>query len=144
MPRSESIGNISDLQGNQTPKEMNTDIETRLTNLERTISLVLSEIADINQRLDIQRQPKAPSKKDKKQKGKPSGSKDKKPKRTPPSEIITALLKKKPHSRAEIESETGMDTEAVRKCVGWMIKQDLIEKITEQDNNGNSRWRLTQ
>ena len=66
----------------------------------------------------------------------------KKPKRTPPSEILTALLKKKPHSRAEIESETGMDTEAVTKCVTWMKKQDLIEKTTDKDRDGNSRWSL--
>lgn len=137
MPRSESIGNISDLQGNQTPKETNFDIETRLTNLERTISLVLSEIADINQRLDIQAQPKAPSKKDKKQKGKPSSSKDKKPKRAPPSEIVTGLLKEKPMNITEIESKTDMDTAAIEKCLNYMKRKALI---IETDNN---RYTLT-
>lgn len=64
------------------------------------------------------------------------------PKRTPPSEIITALLKQKPHSRSEMEAETGMDTEAVTKCVTWMKGQNLIEKTTDKDGDGNSRWSL--
>ena len=68
--------------------------------------------------------------------------KKEKPKKTPPSEIITALLKQKPHSRAEMEAETGMDTEAVTKCVTWMKKQDFIEKTTDKDGDGNSRWSL--
>ena len=64
------------------------------------------------------------------------------PKRTPPSEIITALLKLKPHSRVEMEAQTGMDTEAIKKCINWMKKQDLIEKTTNKDRDGNSRWSL--
>ena len=65
-----------------------------------------------------------------------------KTKKTPPSEIITALLKQKPHSRSEMEAETGMDTEAVTKCDTWMKGQNLIEKTNDKDGDGNSRWGL--
>ena len=36
-----------------------------------------------------------------------------------------------------MEAETGLDTEAVKKCVTWMSKKDFIEKTTEKDDDGN-------
>ena len=76
------------------------------------------------------------------QKSKPPAPKPKKaqPKKIAPSEIIKALLKHKPQSRSEMEAETGLDTESVKKCVTWMLKKDFIEKTTEKDEDGNSRW----
>ena len=76
------------------------------------------------------------------QKSKPLTPKPKKaqPKKIAPSEIIKALLKHKPQSRSEMEAETGLDTEAVKKCVTWMSKKNFIEKTTEKDEDGNSRW----
>ena len=151
MPKtnqSKTLGNLNDFT---TTPQFDPDTD-RITALEKRVATLEHLLNDIMHQLDKpDTQPK--SKLNRKPKGnrEPRGQKSKTPtpnpkkaktKKTPPSEIITALLKNKPHSRAEMEAETGMDTEAVTKCVTWMKKQDLIEKTTDKDRDGNSRWSL--
>ena len=127
-----------------TPEQ--TTLDARLANVEKTLILCLSEIADINERLDRpSEQPKS------KAKAKPNGkTKPKaiatKPKPTPPSEQITALLKANgAMSRAEMQEHLPLDDEAIKKCLGWMRKNQLaVKHDTEKDADGNSRWFLCQ
>ena len=114
-----------------------TGLSVRILQVETLLNDVMHEIDKPNI------QPKSKTNgKPKAQKSKPPAPKPKKaqPKKIAPSEIIKALLKHKPQSRSEMEAETGLDTEAVKKCVTWMSKKDFIEKTTEKDEDGNSRW----
>lgn len=124
-----------------------TALEKRVATLELLLNDVMHQLdtPDTQPKSKVNGKPKGNGK-PKAQKSKPPTPKPKKdtPKKTPPSEILTALLKQKPHSRSEIEAATGMDTEAVRKCVIWMTNQDFIEKTTDKDGDGNSRWSLKQ
>jgi hypothetical protein len=145
--QSATLGSVNDFTS--TPPMTDTE---RITALEKRVATLEDLLNDVMHQLDQPNtQPKS------KQNGKPKGNekpkvqkskpptpepKKEKPKKTPPSQILAALLKQKPHSRAEMEASTGMDTEAIRKCVTWMTKQDLIEKTTEKDDDGNSRWSL--
>ena len=147
MPKTnqpKTIGNLNDFA---TTPQSDPDTD-RITALEKRVETLEMLVNDMMHQLDkSDTQPKSKlngNGKPKVQKSKTPTPKPKKakPKKTPPSEILTALLKKKPHSRAEMESETGMDTEAVTKCVTWMKKQDLIEKTTDTDRDGNSQWSL--
>ena len=123
----------------------------RITALEKRVATLELLLNDVIHQLDKpDRQPKSkvngngkPNKNRKQAKAEKAAAL-KKPKPIPPSEILTALLKQKPHSRAEMEAATGMDTEQITKCVTWMKKQDLIEKTTDKDADNNSRWRLKQ
>ena len=147
MTKTKQSKSLGSLQNFATTPQFESDTE-RITALEKRVATLELLLNDVMHQLDKpDRQPKA------KTNGKPKAQKSKtptpkpknaKPKKTPPSEIITALLKQKPHSRAEIETATGMDTEAISKCITWMKKQDFIEKTTEKDDDGNSLWRLTQ
>ena len=116
-------------------------LEQRVATLEGLLNNVMHQLdkpdTQPKSKLNGNGKPKA-----QKLKGATPKPKNAKTKKAPPSEIITALLKQKPHSRAEMEASTGMDTEVIRKCVTWMTKQDLIEKTTEKDDDGNSRWSL--
>lgn len=124
----------------------------RITALERRVATLEGLLNDVMHQLDKpDSQPKSKMNGKPKGNGKPKAQKSKTPtpkpkkaktKKTPPSQMITSLLKQKPHSRAEMEASTGMDTAAIRKCMTWMTKQDLIEKTTEKDDDGNSRWSL--
>ena len=142
--QSKSLGSLDNFA---TTPHFESDAE-RITALEQGVATLEGLLNDVMHQLDKpDTQPKSKlngNGKPKVQKSKTPTPKPKKakPKKTPPSEILTALLKKKPHSRAKMESETGMDTEAVTKCVTWMKKQDLIEKTTDKDIDGNSRWSL--
>ena len=145
MPKttqSKTLGSLENFAASP-PPETETD---RITSLEKRVSTLEGLLNDVMHQLDKPNtQPKSKMNgKPKAQKSKPPTPKPKKdtPKKTAPSEILTALLKQKPHSRAEMEAETGLDTEAIRKCVIWMTKQDLIEKTTDKDGDGNSRWSL--
>ena len=147
MPKttqSKTLGSLENFAASP-PPETETD---RITSLEKRVSTLEGLLNDVMHQLD---KPNTPPKskmngKLKAQKSKPPTPKPKKakPKKIAPSEIIKALLKHKPQSRSEIEAETGLDTEAVKKCVTWMSKKDFIEKTTEKDDDGNSRWQLKQ
>ena len=108
-----------------------------LTGLSVRILQVETLLNDVMHQLDKPNtQPKSKMNgKPKAQKSKPPTPKPKKakPKKIAPSEIIKALLKHKPQSRSEMEAETGLDTEAVKKCVTWMSKKDFIEKTKDKD-----------
>ena len=147
MPKhnqTKSLGSLTNFQSAPPPPpETETD---RITALEKRVSTLEGLLNDVMHQLDKPNtQPKSKRNGDRKaQKSKPPTPKSKEdtPKKTPPSEIITALLKQTPHSRAEIEAETDMDTEAVKKCISWMRTKNFVEKIKEKDEEGNSRWRL--
>ena len=154
MPKhnqSATLGSMSDFVTTTPAHEPDTD---RITALEKRVATLELLLNDVMHQLDKPNtQPKSKVNGNPKGNGKPKVQKSRlpptpKPKqakaKTPPSEIITALLKQNPQSRAEIESETGMDTEAVTKCVTWMKKRDLIEKTTDTDTDGNSKWRRKQ
>lgn len=147
MPKTNQPRTLGNLNDFATTPQLDPDTD-RITALEKRVATLEMLLNDVMHQLD---QPDPHPKSKLNGNGKPKVQKSKSPtpkpkkaktKKTPPSEIITALLKKKPHSRAEIESETGMDTEAVTKGVTWMKKQDLIEKTTDKDGDGNSRWSL--
>ena len=151
MPKTKQSKSLGSLDNFATTPHFEPDAD-RITALEKrvaTLELLLNDVMHQLDKPDTQPKSKQNGKpkengKPKAQKSKPPTPKPKKdtPKKTPPSEILPALLKQKPHSRAEMEAETGMDTEAIRKCVIWMTKQDLIEKTTDKDGDGNSRWSL--
>ena len=149
MPKTKESKSLGSLNDFATTPHFQSDTE-RITALEQRVATLEDLLNDVMHQLDKpDTQPKSklngngkPNKNRKQAKAEKAAALKRSPKRTPPSEILTALLKKKPHSRAEIESEMGMDTEAVTKCVTWMKKQDLIEKITDKDRDGNSRWSL--
>ena len=131
-----SIGTLSDVSGSAAPPPEN-DILARIGNLERSVLLILAEISDINARLDqAAAQPKSKAKSNGKSKAKP----------TPPSELVTELLKAKgAMSRAEMQQHLDLDDEAIKKCLGWMRKNQLaVKHDTEKDADGNSRWFLCQ
>ena len=140
--QTKSLGSLTDFQSAPQPTPETTD--ERIDRLERRILQVETRLNDVMHQLDKPHtQPKSKMNgKPKAQKSKPPTPKPKKakPKKIAPSEIIKALLKHKPQSRSEMEAETGLDTEAVKKCVTWMSKKDFIEKTTEKDEDGNSRW----
>ena len=147
MPKttqSKTLGSLENFAASP-PPETETD---RITSLEKRVSTLEGLLNDVMHQLDKPNtQPKSKMNgKPKAQKSKPPTPKPKKakPKKIAPSEIIKALLKHKPQSRSEMEAETGLDTEAVKKCVTWMSKKDFIEKTTEKDDDGNSRWQLKQ
>ena len=137
-----TLGSLTNFQSAPEPTPETTD--ERIHRLERRILQVETLLNDVMHQLDKPNtQPKSKMNgKPKAQKSKPPTPKPKKaqPKKIAPSEIIKALLKHKPQSRSEMEAETGLDTEAVKKCVTWMSKKDFIEKTTEKDEDGNSRW----
>ena len=138
-----SIGTLGDVAGSAAPPAT-TDIEARISNIEKTLILCLSEIADLNERLDRPAQPKP------KPKPKPNGKEKAKAtekaiaKPTPPSELITALLKANgPMSRAEMQEHLPLDEEQIKKCLNWMYSNNFTRKHdTEKDVAGNSRWIL--
>ena len=140
--QTKSLGPLTNFQSAPEPTPETTD--ERIHRLERRILQVETLLNDVMHQLDKPNtQPKSKMNgKPKAQKSKPPAPKPKKaqPKKIAPSEIIKALLKHKPQSRSEMEAETGLDTEAVKKCVTWMSKKDFIEKTTEKDEDGNSRW----
>ena len=147
MPKttqSKTLGSLENFASSP-PPETETD---RITSLEKRVSTLEGLLNDVMHQLDKPNtQPKSKMNgKPKAQKSKPPTPKPKKakPKKIAPSEIIKALLKHKPQSRSEMEAETGLDTEAVKKCVTWMSQKDFIEKTTEKDDDGNSRWQLKQ
>jgi cell division protein FtsN len=151
MPKTKQSKSLGSLDNFATTPHFESDTE-RITALEKRVATLEGLLNDVMHQLDnpdtqpkskVNGKPKG-NEKPKVQKSKTPTPKPKKakPKKTPPSEIITALLKKNPHSRAEIESGTKMDTEAISKCITWMKKQDLIEKTTDKDGDGNSRWGL--
>ena len=136
MPKttqSKTLGSLENLAASP-PPETETD---RITALEKRVSTLEGLLNDVMHQLDKPNtQPKSKMNgKPKAQKSKPPTPKPKKakPKKIAPSEIIKALLKHKPQSRSEMEAETGLDTEAVKKCVTWMSKKDFIEKTTDKD-----------
>ena len=141
-----TLGSLTDFQTAPQPTPETTD--ERIDRLERRILQVETLLNDVMHQLDKPNtQPKSKMNgKPKAQKSKPPTPKPKKakPKKIAPSEIIKALLKHKPQSRSEMEAETGLDTEAVKNCVTWMSKKDFIEKTTEKDDDGNTRWQLKQ
>ena len=150
MPKhnqTKSLGSLTNFQSAPPPPpETETD---RITALEKRVSTLEGLLNDVMHQLDkpnTQPKSKMNGKPKDTQKSKPPTPKPKKakPKKIAPSEIIKALLKHKPQSRSEMEAETGLDTEAVKKCVTWMSKKDFIEKTTEKDDDGNSRWQLKQ
>ena len=156
MPKTTQSKSLGSLENFATTPHFESDTE-RITALEQRVATLEGLLNDVMHQLDKPNtQPKSKlngngkpkvqdkeTNKNKKQaKAEKAAALKRSPKRTPPSEILTALLKQKPHSRAEMEAETGMDTEAIRKCVIWMTKQDLIEKTTDKDGDGNSRWSL--
>lgn len=65
-----------------------------------------------------------------------------KKKRCSPSDFIEEILKKGPCSRLEIEGMCHLNEEQILKAIGWMRKNNLVEKIKEKDDNGNSKWKL--
>ena len=143
--QTKSLGGLADIQASPPPTPETT--EERIDRLERRILQAETLLNDVMQQLDrpYRDQPLFDGKthsNGKPRQAKPPAPKPKKaqPKKIAPSEIIKALLKHKPQSRSEMEAETGLDTEAVKKCVTWMSKKDFIEKTTEKDNDGNSRW----
>ena len=142
--QTKSLGSLTDFQSAPQPTPETTD--ERIDRLERRILQVETLLNDVMHQLDKPNtQPKSKMNgKPKAQKSKPPTPKPKKakPKKIAPSEIIKALLKHKPQSRSEMEAETGLDTEAVKKCVTWMSKKDFIEKTKDKDSEGNSRWSL--
>ena len=148
MPKttqSKTLGSLENFAASP-PPETETD---RITALEKRVSTLEGLLNDVMHQLDkpnTQPKSKMNGKPKDTQKSKPPTPKPKKakPKKIAPSEIIKALLKHKPQSRSEMEAETGLDTEAVKKCVTWMSKKDFIEKTTEKDDDGNSRWQLKQ
>ena len=148
MPKTTQSRSLGSLENFATTPHFESD-EERITALEKRVATLEGLLNDVMHQIDKpDTQPKSkpngngkPNKNRKQAKAEKAAAL-KKPKPTPPSEILTALLKQKPHSRAEMEASTGMDTEAIRKCVTWMTKQDLIEKTTEKDDDGNSRWSL--
>ena len=141
--QTKSLGPLTNFQSAPEPKPETTD--ERIDRLERRLLQVETLLNDVMHQLDkphTQPKSKMNGKPKDTQKSKPPAPKPKKaqPKKIAPSEIIKALLKHKPQSRSEMEAETGLDTEAVKKCVTWMSKKDFIEKTTEKDEDGNSRW----
>lgn len=59
------------------------------------------------------------------------------------SERLTDIFAEGPKSRAEVETITGLDEDAIKKCVGWMRLQNIITKdASDKDPDGNSRWGL--
>jgi len=59
------------------------------------------------------------------------------------SERLTDIFAEGPKSRAEVETITGLDEDAIKKCVGWMRLQNIITKdASDKDPDGNSRWCL--
>lgn len=141
-----SIGTLGDVAGSAAPPAT-TDIEARLANIEKTLILCLSEIADLNERLDRpaqQPKPKPKPKPNGKEKAKATEKAIAKEKPTPPSELITALLTANgPMSRAEMQEHLPLDEEQIKKCLNWMYKNHLVRKHdTEKDDAGNSRWIL--
>ena len=147
MPKHKQSANLGPITDFVTAPSPVSESE-RITALEKRVSTLEGLLNDLMHQLDKPNtQPKSKMNgKLKAQKSKPPTPKPKKakPKKIAPSEIIKALLKHKPQSRSEIEAETGLDTEAVKKCVTWMSKKDFIEKTTEKDDDGNSRWQLKQ
>ena len=140
-----TLGSLTDFQSAPQPIPETTD--ERFDNLERRLLQVETLLNDVMHQLDkphTQPKSKMNGKPKDTQKSKPPTPKPKKaqPKKIAPSEIIKALLKHKPQSRSEMEAETGLDTEAVKKCVTWMSKKDFIEKTKDKDSEGNSRWSL--
>ena len=121
-----TLGSLTDFQSAPQPTPETTD--ERIDRLERRILQVETLLNDVMHQLDKPNtQPKSKMNgKPKAQKSKPPTPKPKKakPKKIAPSEIIKALLKHKPQSRSEMEAETGLDTEAVKKCVTWMSKKE--------------------
>ena len=110
MPKttqSKTLGSLENFAASP-PPETETD---RITSLEKRVSTLEGLLNDVMHQLDKPNtQPKSKRNGDRKaQKFKPPTPKPKKakPNKTPPSEIITALLKQNPHSRAEIEAATG-------------------------------------
>ena len=146
MPKhnqSATIGPITDFVSPPSPvpeSERITALENRVSTLETLLNDVMHQLDKPN----TQPKSKMNGKPKDTQKSKPLTPKPKKaqPKKIAPSEIIKALLKHKPQSRSEMEAETGLDTEAVKKCVTWMSKKDFIEKTKDKDSEGNSRWSL--
>ena len=137
MPKqtqSKSLGTVQDFTSTPEP-DPETDkleaLEKRITTLEVLLNDIMHQLDQPKQHRRAKTQ-KTPSN----QKGlisKLTSTQKEKPKKTPPSEIIAALLKEKPHSQSEIETTTGMDTEAVSKCINYMRKNNLIES----DSQGN-------
>lgn len=114
-------------------------LEERLGNIEKTLNLILSEIADINMRLDIRDKQVAPKAK---VSPKPKSVSKSKTKKEPPADIIGSLLEKEgPKSRMEIAALTDLNMASVTKAIRWMSRNALVEKDAQnQDAKGNSRW----
>lgn len=104
----------------------------RITALEKRLTTVELLLNDVMHQLDkpSNKPPRKATYQKKKQSPPPVPKKDK-PKPTPPSEIVAALLKEKPLTQSEIESATGMETEALKKCIGYMERKNLIECDSE-------------
>lgn len=67
----------------------------------------------------------------------------KKSEKHPLSERLTDIFAEGPKSRAEVETITGLDENAIKKCVNWMRLQNIITKdASDKDPDGNSRWCL--
>ena len=153
MPKNTQSKSLRNIDNFATTPQYDPDAD-RITALEKrvaTLELLLNDVMHQLDKPDLQPKSKLngkpngngkPNKNRKQAKAEKASALKRSPTPTPPSEILTALLKQKPHSRAEIKAETGMDTEAVSKCITWMKKQDLIEKTTDKDGDGNSRWGL--
>ena len=59
------------------------------------------------------------------------------------SERLTDIFAEGPKSRAEIGTITGLNEDAIKKCVNWMRLQNIITKdASDKDPDGNSRWCL--
>ena len=144
MPKNTQSKSLGKIENFATTPHFESDAD-RITALEQRVATLELLLNDVIHQLD-KPDPQPISKlngsgkpnKNRKQAKVEKASALKKPTLTQPSEILTALLTQKPHNRAEMEASTGMDTEAIRKCVTWMAKQDLIEKTTEKDDDGNS------
>lgn len=66
-----------------------------------------------------------------------------KSKKRPLFERLTDIFAEGPKSRAEVETITGLDEDAIKKCVNWMRLQNIITKdASDKDLDGNSRWCL--
>lgn len=71
------------------------------------------------------------------------GKRSKKSEKHPLSERLTDIFAEGPKSRAEVETITRLDEDAIKKCVIWMRIQNIITKdASDKDPDGNSRWCL--
>lgn len=133
--QSKSLGSLNDFISTEPEPE-----NDRYTALEKRVSTLELLLNDVMHQLDQpQNEPRTKQKSTPPERNKDTGSKKRarkkdkdKPKPTPPSEIIAELLKDRPLTAAEIESETGMDTASVEKCLNYMKRKNLVK---ERDNS---------